>query len=216
MPGGTVTAPSASPAILLHQHGIGAFGHRRAGEDANGLAGADGAAQGMAGGSAAHDGERRRAALAKIGKAQCIAIDRGIVVRRHVARGDEGLCENPPDRVFEGDGLDVREREVRGADAVERLRARHQAAAEAKQSSLSCAMGRLELALRQDERGDPRDVVERQVRQGNAGQGRVGRDRDDVGVVRVKQRLAERRTVDFELGEASALNPSTITRSTGV
>ncbi len=52
---------------------------------------------------------------------------------------------------------------------------------------------------------DGLDVVEIDDRNWRAGQRLVGGNGDDRGIVGIKQRLADRGAVDFELGMAAAL-----------
>ncbi len=71
-------------AIFLHEHGIGAGRHRRAGENADRFAGLDRMARGVAGGDPIDDGEPLLAVGIEIAAAHRITVDRGIIERRHV------------------------------------------------------------------------------------------------------------------------------------
>ena len=72
--------------VLLHEHRIGALGHRRAGENADGFAGFQRLLRACAGGQAASDDERRVAVAFEISMAHGVTIDRGIVERRQIDR----------------------------------------------------------------------------------------------------------------------------------
>ena len=65
--------------VLLHEHGIGARRHRRAGENPDGLAGLERRLGARAGGDAAGDREGGFAGGVEIGMAHDIAVDRGII-----------------------------------------------------------------------------------------------------------------------------------------
>ena len=125
MPGGHGDARRRSRAILLHQHGVGPSG---IGAPVKMRIAAPRAPRGRA------DGRPRRgpstgstvgASAREIVEAHGIAVDRGIVVRRHVAGRDESARRGcGPRRVAERDGLDLGHRlTVAAQDAVERLRA---------------------------------------------------------------------------------------------
>ena len=86
---------AAGNGILLHRDRVRARRHGGAGEDARGLAGPHRRGQRMAGGRAPGDRQQRRLGLAvEIGEGEGIAVDGGVVVRRHVAPGDERAGEN--------------------------------------------------------------------------------------------------------------------------
>ena len=72
--------------VLLHEHGIGAGRHRRAGENADRLARLERAVGTRAGGDAAGDRQPGFAVGIQIGVAHGIAIDRGIIERRQIDR----------------------------------------------------------------------------------------------------------------------------------
>ena len=166
------------------------------------------AAERMAGGSAARHRQRRRPLGREIGEAHGIAIDRGVVVRRHIAGRDERRREDASGRVLERDGLDLGQGQGQGPDAVERFRARHQAAAEGE--AIIAELRHRRASSRHCARmkdGDRRDVVERQARHTQAGHGLVGRDRHDLGIVRAEERPAECQAVEFEFRKGVALEP---------
>ena len=74
--------------VLLHEHRVGAGRHRRAGEDADRLAGADRTRRGAAGGQPSADRKPGFGLGREIAVPHRIAIDGGIVERRQVDRRD--------------------------------------------------------------------------------------------------------------------------------
>ena len=74
--------------------------------------------------------QRGRSLGREIGEGDRIAVDGGIVVRRHVARRGDGLGQNAPARVLERHRLHRRQRSHGGADALQRRRGRQQRGAE--------------------------------------------------------------------------------------
>ena len=89
-PGGTITLIAVDRHVLLHEHGVGARRHRRAGEDADRLRPASSAcAAARAGGEPSGDRSSRVSpSRVEIGVAHRVAVDRGIVERRQIDRRD--------------------------------------------------------------------------------------------------------------------------------
>ncbi len=116
-------------AVLLHHHGIRPFGHRRAGEDADRLAAAGGAAQRMAGRDPARHRQARLARRVEVVEEHGIAVDRRIVIGGDVDRRGHVLRQNAP----AGFGQRRRGRTLYRRQAfgqkVQRLVERHQRAA---------------------------------------------------------------------------------------
>ncbi len=117
---------AVAPAILLHEHGVGARRHRRAGEDADRLARRETALRGAPRGHAIDDRKPRLARLRKIGVAHRVTVDRRIVERRKVdARGDVARY-HPALRLGDIDALDLVHRHHALDDQALRLGDRHQ------------------------------------------------------------------------------------------
>ena len=76
-------------AIFLHQHRVGAVGHRRPGEDADRLAAPDRAVERVARGGAAPDRQFGFTVGRKIGVGHGIAVDRAVGMRRQVDGSDD-------------------------------------------------------------------------------------------------------------------------------
>ena len=107
-----MTASPSHAAVLLHEHGVGAGRHRRAGEDANRLAAHGRAPERVPGGSPPGAGQPRVLCGIEVVEEDRIAVDGGIVVRRHGAFRDHGLRQDAPvrraqvDRLGLGNGMD--------------------------------------------------------------------------------------------------------------
>ena len=97
-------AAVVDPDVLLHDDGVGPRGHRRPGEDAHGRA-RTGIARRMAGRHASADGQARLAAGREIGRAQGVAVHRGVVEGRQIEGRDHIVREDPAVRIRERDCL---------------------------------------------------------------------------------------------------------------
>src|ERR1700712_367114 len=118
--------------ILLHEHGVGALRHRRAGEYPRGVAGPDRFTRRRAGLDASgHDKGGLRLGR-KIAATDGIAVDRGIGERRQRQRRRNACRENPPVRRGEPDRLDLPHRRDPRGDDADGLVDRHHRAAEGK------------------------------------------------------------------------------------
>ncbi len=95
------------PAVLLHEHGVGARGHRRAGEDANGFALARRPRRGVSGGEAIGHEEARLAGRIEIGMADRVTVDGGIVERRQIERSDQVLGRHAAGGMIETHPFDL-------------------------------------------------------------------------------------------------------------
>ena len=98
-------AAAVDAAILLHEYGIGARRHRRAGKDADRLAGLTRMRRGMTGGDAIDDGEALVALGRKIVAAHRVTVDGGIIERRHIDRRDDIFGEHAAQRFAQRHGL---------------------------------------------------------------------------------------------------------------
>jgi hypothetical protein len=101
---------SIAPHVLLHEHGVGALGHRRAGEDTDRLARVDGLRRSAARGQPVDNRERRLVLRANVRVAHRIAIDRRVVERRQVDRRDHACGKHAGARILQRDRLDFGDR----------------------------------------------------------------------------------------------------------
>ncbi len=113
-------------AVLLHDDGFRAFGQRRAGEDLQRFAAAGGAVQRMAGGDTSGYRQTGFAIGGEVVVKDRIAVDRRVVVGRHVAIRSDGFGEDASEGGGERNGLDRGDRGQPFGQKVERLRQRHQ------------------------------------------------------------------------------------------
>ncbi len=116
--------------IFLHEHGVGAVGHRRAGKDPNRLAPLDRLACRRAGLNATHDLKRPLLALRQVAAAHGITVDGGIGERRQRQRRLKIAGENPPIGPGERNALDLRHRGYPRGDDGNGLIDRHHRPAE--------------------------------------------------------------------------------------
>ena len=91
---------------LLHDDGVGAFRHHRAGEDAHRLAGADAARVRLAGERFADPPQRGVGVRGEIGEANRPAVHRRVVVTGNVQRRDDVGGEHAAQRRADRDALD--------------------------------------------------------------------------------------------------------------
>ena len=120
------------PHVLLHEDGIGALRHRRAGEDAGGLAGPEAALRRTPRGDALDDGEPRVALHVEIGVPHRVAVDRRIIERRQVDRRHQIARKNPSARGGQWNGFDLGDRNHAFGNDLLDLRHRQQGAGERK------------------------------------------------------------------------------------
>ena len=130
-------------AILLHHHGVGALGHRRAGEDADRLAARDRPPERMPGGGPPADRQHGVAVRQQVGMRQREAVDGAVGMRRHVDAGDQVARQDAAGRGGErhrlgvddgGDALldqrqcrvDAEQRAAKGKAIVAELRHQHE------------------------------------------------------------------------------------------
>ncbi len=106
-PGRHDHAGALGAAILLHEHGVGARGHRGAGEDANGLALARRPRRGAPRGEAVGHDEPRLAGRLEIGVADRVAVDGRIIERRQIERGDDFLGQHATRGMIEAHPFDL-------------------------------------------------------------------------------------------------------------
>ncbi len=189
--------------------------HRRAGEDADRLAGGERARGGTARGHPLDHGQPRLARGSEIGVAHRVAVDRRIVERRqidgrhHVAREHAAARRRlSATRLDLGDRRDALADDALDlVDRQQRAREREAVVGELRHhAGPACAGSGVERrGVPHQKIGDALDVVE--IDHGNAGrrQRLVGGNRDDRRVVGMEQRLADRGPVHFELGMALAL-----------
>ncbi len=110
--------------VLLDQDRVGAARHRRAGEDADRLAGRDGAVEGVARGG--HAGDAEGGAERRLGTAERVAIHRRGGKRRLGAERGEIRRQHPAGGLGQRHGLGAERLETRG-DAGDRLVDRQEA-----------------------------------------------------------------------------------------
>ncbi len=147
----------------------------------------------------------------KIVAAHRVAVDGGIIERRHIDRRDDIFGEHAAQRFAQRHGLaavdrrhplgnqalgfgDRKQRAVKGEAIVAELR--HHGFSRAGADLLA----RQRLGLQHV--GDRLDIVEHHDRHLRLRQRRVGGDRDDAIVVGMQQRLADGGAKDFELRDA--------------
>ena len=118
--------------VLLHEHRIGAFRHRCAGEDADGLARPDRRCRRTAGLHPPADGERLRLALRQIAARDRIAVDGGIGERRQRQRCGNVVRQHAPIGGGEPDGLDLGDPAHPRGDDADGFIDRHHRTAEGK------------------------------------------------------------------------------------
>src|SRR2546423_1851450 len=106
----TDPAPPLRPTILLHEHGIGARRHRRAGENANGFALAYRGRCSASCGDAVDHHKARVPARLEVAMADRVAVDGGIIERRQIEWSDEILCQHAAGGQIEAHALDLRYR----------------------------------------------------------------------------------------------------------
>ena len=99
--------PALDAAILLHENGVSAEWHRRAGEDADRFAGRERMRGGVAGSHAVTHREARLLGGIEIGVADRVAIDRGIVERRQAERRHDIARDHAPARGEQRHRLDL-------------------------------------------------------------------------------------------------------------
>ena len=201
--------------VLLHEHGVGAGRHRRAGEDADGLAGLDRQRRVGAGGQPAGDDEprvgirhrdrrgaprsrRRRNCRTAAGRPARSTSPPSTRPRAPVSGtrsvSATGVMRSPISRSMSSSR---KQRTGKREAVVGELR--HQRAPRRRR------LGSSGTAALSSTVGDRLDVVEIDHRHLRLRQRRVGGDGDDMRVVRLDQRLAVRGAMDFDLGEGIAL-----------
>jgi hypothetical protein len=87
---------------FLHDHGVGALGHRRPGHDAHAFTWAHPAVERPAGQRGADEPQLQWRRIREVGAAQGVTVHRGVVMRRHVDRRADIACQHSskclPDR----------------------------------------------------------------------------------------------------------------------
>ena len=203
-PAGSTTLPVVvEPHVLLHEHGVGALGHRRAGENPHRMARLDRLARRRAGLNAPGHGKRRFRPRRQIAAAHGIAVDGGIGEgrqrqrRRNVARRE--CARRPPSarRSRPPSPRVTRAAMMPTASSTDII-----GPPKAKQSSDNCAMLALSFRRRraparlrpaspnlQHHSGDGRDVIEMGHRQRGFNRG-IGGNARYRGIAGEQQRLA--------------------------
>ena len=117
---------AVDPAVLLHEHGVRPLRHGGTGEDSQGLARNGRALQGMAGGNARGYRQAGLAVGGKVVEEDGVAVDRRIVLWRHVARRHHVLGEEAAEGRAQGNGFDGGHRHHPFRQQGQRLVQRHQ------------------------------------------------------------------------------------------
>ena len=89
------TPPGLECAILLHQHGVGAFGHRGTCKDPNRLTASSGPVERVAGRRPSGDRHNGVTIRDQIAVSDRVAINRAVVMRRQVHSRDDVARQNP-------------------------------------------------------------------------------------------------------------------------
>ena len=122
--------------VFLHEHGVGARRapraprHGSAGKDPDCLAVPGGAAERVPRGGPAGAGQPRPGIGTEVVEEHRIAIDRGVVMRRHGPLRDDGFRQNAPVRCAQADGLGLGDGMRDALKVRQRLGRRSQRAAE--------------------------------------------------------------------------------------
>ena len=124
--------PVGRDTILLHQHGVGALGHRRAGKDADRLAAAERAVERMAGRGSTADRQVGLAIGQEIGMGDGVAVDRAVRMRRQVHRRNEIARKHTAGRCAQRHHFALDNRDDAPIDPRERLVDAQQGAAKGK------------------------------------------------------------------------------------
>ncbi len=170
----------------------------------------------MAGGDAIDDRQPALALAIQIGGAHRIAVDGGIIERRHIDRSNDILREHAAGRLPQRHRLAAADRRNTLGDQALRIGDRHERAGEgetvvAELRHQAFPSGRPDLVARQrlglQHVGDAFNVVEHQHRHCRLRQRRIGRDGDDAIVIGMQQRLAHGGAKNLELGMGVALEP---------
>ncbi len=210
-----MTASSFGAHVLLHEHGVGAGRHRRAGEDARSPRCApSGAAAALPAVRRPVTREPRFALGIEIAVAHRVAVDRGVVERRQVERRDHVRGQHPSARRREAHRLCFAHRlhalgdhPLHVRDRQQRPREREAVVGELRHQALRIACAALCSGVACFSSTSAICSMSSRSTTGTLGlrQRRIRGDRDDVRIVGMNQRLAVRRAVDFELGEGVAL-----------
>jgi len=129
-PGPDEDASGREGAILLHHYGIGTFRHRRTRKNADRFAAPHGPIERVARGRPPGDRHEGVAIGGQIGVSDRIAIDRAVVVRRQVHRGDDVVREDAPGGRLQRHHLSLDDRRDARLDLGERARDGQQVTAE--------------------------------------------------------------------------------------